>query len=56
MTTPVMGIDPKSTLSVPDVYKAALQLGIANQLTNILRDVGEECVPDLSSIYRVLTF
>ena len=24
------------------VYKAALSLGIANQLTNILRDVGED--------------
>lgn len=25
-----------------DVYKAALGLGTANQLTNILRDVGED--------------
>ena len=24
------------------VYKAALSLGVANQLTNILRDVGED--------------
>ncbi len=25
------------------VYRAALALGTANQLTNILRDVGEDC-------------
>ena len=31
------------------VYKAALALGTANQLTNILRDVGE----DLSSRNRI---
>ncbi|CAI5526752.1 unnamed protein product, partial [Closterium sp. Naga37s-1] len=42
MSVPVMGIDPKSKAPVEDVYKAALDLGIANQLTNILRDVGEE--------------
>ncbi|GJP55737.1 hypothetical protein CLOM_g14669 [Closterium sp. NIES-68] len=42
MSVPVMGIDPKSTAPVADVYKAALDLGIANQLTNILRDVGED--------------
>ena len=28
--------------SLRDVYKAALGLGTANQLTNILRDVGED--------------
>ncbi|CAI5466254.1 unnamed protein product [Closterium sp. Yama58-4] len=42
MSVPVMGIDPKSKVPVEDVYKAALDLGIANQLTNILRDVGED--------------
>ncbi|CAI7828564.1 unnamed protein product [Closterium sp. NIES-53] len=42
MSVPVMGIDPKSKAPVEDVYKAALDLGIANQLTNILRDVGED--------------
>ena len=41
MTTPVMGVDPAYTGSVEAVYKAALSLGVANQLTNILRDVGE---------------
>lgn len=42
MTTPVMGIDPKYKGSVETVYRAALALGTANQLTNILRDVGED--------------
>lgn len=42
MSVPVMGIDPASKAPVADVYKAALDLGIANQLTNILRDVGED--------------
>ncbi|XP_039003525.1 phytoene synthase 2, chloroplastic-like isoform X2 [Hibiscus syriacus] len=42
MSVPVMGISPES--SVPDhtIYTAALYLGIGNQLTNILRDVGED--------------
>jgi phytoene synthase len=42
MTVPVMGIAPDSKASTESVYNAALALGIANQLTNILRDVGEE--------------
>ena len=42
MSTPVMGIAEDSTLEEPEVYRAALALGIANQLTNILRDVGED--------------
>ncbi|GJN35569.1 hypothetical protein PR202_gb24358 [Eleusine coracana subsp. coracana] len=42
MTVPVMGISPDSKASTESVYNAALALGIANQLTNILRDVGED--------------
>ena len=42
MSVPVMGIAPESKASIESVYNAALALGIANQLTNILRDVGEE--------------
>ncbi|CAN0897449.1 Phytoene synthase, chloroplastic [Linum grandiflorum] len=42
MSVPVMGIDPGSKASTESVYNAALALGIANQLTNILRDVGED--------------
>ncbi|KAJ7965045.1 Phytoene synthase [Quillaja saponaria] len=42
MSVPVMGIAPESTASTESVYNAALALGIANQLTNILRDVGED--------------
>ena len=42
MSVPVMGIAPESKASTESVYNAALALGIANQLTNILRDVGEE--------------
>lgn len=42
MTVPVMGIFPDSKASAESVYNSALALGIANQLTNILRDVGEE--------------
>ncbi|KAL5206812.1 hypothetical protein ABZP36_035021 [Zizania latifolia] len=42
MTVPVMGIAPDSKASTETVYNAALALGIANQLTNILRDVGED--------------
>ncbi|PKA61944.1 Phytoene synthase, chloroplastic [Apostasia shenzhenica] len=42
MSVPVMGIAPDSKASVESVYTAALALGIANQLTNILRDVGED--------------
>jgi len=46
MTQNVMGIDPfyeaASWIQVPDISEAAIALGIANQLTNILRDVGED--------------
>jgi phytoene/squalene synthetase len=42
MSVPIMGIAPESKASTQTVYSAALALGIANQLTNILRDVGEE--------------
>ncbi len=46
MTEGVMGIDPAYTKapwsSVPNTSEAAIALGIANQLTNILRDVGED--------------
>ncbi|XP_051117766.1 phytoene synthase 2, chloroplastic [Andrographis paniculata] len=42
MSVPVMGIAPESNATTESVYNAALALGIANQLTNILRDVGED--------------
>ncbi|XP_062194048.1 phytoene synthase 3, chloroplastic-like isoform X5 [Phragmites australis] len=42
MTVPVMGISPDSSAKTETVYKGALALGLANQLTNILRDVGED--------------
>ncbi len=46
MTQGVMGLDPAYTTapwsSAPDPSEAAIALGIANQLTNILRDVGED--------------
>ena len=46
MTQDVMGIDPAYTSApwsnAPDPSEAAIALGIANQLTNILRDVGED--------------
>ncbi|ERN14845.1 hypothetical protein AMTRI_Chr02g213100 [Amborella trichopoda] len=42
MSVPVMGIAADSNTSTESVYNAALALGIANQLTNILRDVGED--------------
>ncbi len=46
MTQGVMGLDPAYTTapwsSSPDPSDAAIALGIANQLTNILRDVGED--------------
>lgn len=47
MTQEVMGLDPAYTSAPwsdrPDTSHAAVALGIANQLTNILRDVGEDC-------------
>lgn len=42
MSVPVMGIAHDSLLSTQTIYSSALNLGIGNQLTNILRDVGEE--------------
>jgi phytoene synthase len=46
MTQEVMGVDSAYTTapwsSRPDTSEAAVALGIANQLTNILRDVGED--------------
>ncbi|KAG4934636.1 hypothetical protein JHK82_048943 [Glycine max] len=42
MTVPIMGIAQESVIPVQSVYDAALYLGVGNQLTNILRDVGEE--------------
>ncbi len=50
MTTPVMGIDDTVLTTPWDLYQQvkadptaqAVALGIANQLTNILRDVGED--------------
>ena len=42
MTVPVMGVSPGSQADVETVYAGALALGVANQLTNILRDVGED--------------
>lgn len=46
MTQEVMGVDDAYTSAPwserPDTSEAAVALGIANQLTNILRDVGED--------------
>lgn len=42
MTIPVLGFPPESHASVQQIYNSALYSGIAHQLTNILRDVGEE--------------
>lgn len=42
MSVPIMGISPESSVSAQSVYNSALYLGVGNQLTNILRDVGEE--------------
>ncbi|KAJ4847000.1 Syntaxin-like protein psy1 [Turnera subulata] len=44
MSVPIMGIAPESSVSVQTIYSAALNLGIGNQLTNILRDVGEDAL------------
>jgi len=41
-STAVMGISDSYTGPLEPVYRAALSLGIANQLTNVLRDVGED--------------
>lgn len=42
MVMPVMGLDKNYKGGLEPVYRAALALGTANQLTNILRDVGED--------------
>jgi len=42
MVFPIMGMDPRYVGSLEPVYRAALALGLANQLTNVLRDVGED--------------
>ncbi|KAJ7009474.1 phytoene synthase 2, chloroplastic [Populus alba] len=44
MSVPVMGIAAESEASAQIIYNAALYLGIGNQLTNILRDVGEDAL------------
>ncbi|KAI4345331.1 hypothetical protein L6164_012463 [Bauhinia variegata] len=44
MTVPIMGIAPESLIPTQTIYDAALYLGIGNQLTNILRDVGEDAL------------
>ncbi|CAG9460013.1 unnamed protein product [Pedinophyceae sp. YPF-701] len=41
MSMPVMGVD-RNVEDYEEVYRGALALGTANQLTNILRDVGED--------------
>jgi len=47
-----MGLKIPVTMQGPlrDVYQAALGLGTANQLTNILRDVGED-ITERNRIY-----
>lgn len=42
MTAPVMGFNPLAKATKKEVCESAIALGIANQLTNILRDVGED--------------
>ncbi|XP_048499810.1 phytoene synthase 2, chloroplastic isoform X2 [Beta vulgaris subsp. vulgaris] len=42
MALSIAGIAPESDSSTESIYKAVVSLGIANQLTNILRDVGED--------------
>ncbi|CAN6558857.1 unnamed protein product [Malus baccata var. baccata] len=44
MSVPVMGIASDSRISAQSTYDSALYLGIGNQLTNILRDVGEDAM------------
>jgi 15-cis-phytoene synthase len=56
MCTPVMGVEPAYAAAggaLEPVYRAALALGTANQLTNILRDVGEDAA-QRSRIYLPL--
>ncbi|KAH1226973.1 Phytoene synthase 1, chloroplastic [Glycine max] len=46
MTVPIMGIAQESVIPIQSVYDVALYLGVGNQLTNILRDVGEDALRD----------
>lgn len=52
-STAVMGIADSYKGPLEPVYKAALSLGIANQLTNVLRDVGED-IDERDRIYLPL--
>ncbi|KAG5590650.1 hypothetical protein H5410_041164, partial [Solanum commersonii] len=51
MSVPDMGIAPESKATTESVYNAALALGIATQLTNILRNIGE-----IYSNYKLLLY
>jgi phytoene synthase len=42
MSVPIMGVSADYKGPTEPIYRAALALGLANQLTNILRDVGED--------------
>ena len=42
MSVPIIAKSPESLTHAKSIYHTALCLGIGNQLTNILRDVGEE--------------
>uniref|UniRef100_A0A803KLW0 15-cis-phytoene synthase n=1 Tax=Chenopodium quinoa TaxID=63459 RepID=A0A803KLW0_CHEQI len=42
MTVPIIGISPEYVSSAQSIYKAAISMGIGDQLTNILRDVVED--------------
>jgi phytoene synthase len=44
MALPILGIDPERCSSEAEAVEPALALGIALQLTNILRDVGEDAL------------
>ncbi|KAB2607518.1 hypothetical protein D8674_007235 [Pyrus ussuriensis x Pyrus communis] len=46
MSVPIIGIAPDSLIPVQSVYEGAIHFGTANQLTNILRDVGEDATLD----------
>lgn len=44
MALPILGVDPEHCKSEAEAVESALALGIALQLTNILRDVGEDAL------------
>lgn len=51
MSAPIMGLDPSvKDNELESVYRAALALGHANQLTNIIRDVGADKA-ELNRVY-----